>query len=105
MAERPVYIPDPDSPQLVEERFFTIKWSPGFAVSQKEKNVEALHQAAKDRAGLSPLLEISSKSKAKTGRHMSAFHMTADTKELGAIKLELAFQGSKIFERGGPFTD
>ena len=36
---------------------------------------------------------------------MSAFHMTADTKEYGKIKLELAFQGSKVFEHGGPFTD
>jgi hypothetical protein len=104
MAERPVYIPAPESPQLVEERFFTIKWSPGFALSQKEKNIVALHEAAK-AGGLDPLLEISSKSSLKTGRHMSAFHITVDTKELGAIKLELAFQGSKVFERGGPFTD
>ena len=104
MAERPVYIPAPNSPQLVEERFFTIKWSPGFALSQKEKNIVALHESAA-AAGLEPLLEISSKSNLKTGRHMSAFHMTADTKALGAIKLELAFQGSKVFEHGGPFTD
>jgi hypothetical protein len=104
MAERPVYIPSPQSPELVEERFFTIKWHPGFAVTQKEKNVEELHQTAA-RNGLSPLLEISSKSSLKTGRHMSAFHMTADTQALGPIKLELAFQGSKVFEHGGPFTD
>ena len=63
-----------------------------------------LHEAAK-AGGLDPLLEISSKSSLKIGRHMSAFHITVDTKELGAIKLELAFQGSKVFERGGPFTD
>jgi hypothetical protein len=69
------------------------------ALSQKEKNIEALHAAAK-AGGLEPLLEISSKSKLKTGRHMSAFHMTADTKELGAIKLELAFQGSKVSSTG-----
>ena len=104
MAERPVYIPSPESPQLVEERFFTIRWSPGFALSQKEKNIVALHEAAK-AGGLDPLLEISGKSSSKTGRHMSAFHMTADTRELGAIKLELAFQGSKVFEHGGPFAD
>jgi hypothetical protein len=104
MAERPVYIPAPDSPRLVEERFFTIKWHPGFAVSQKEKNIQELHHVAADR-GLAPLLEISSKSSLKTGRHMSAFHMTAVTASLGPIKLELAFQGSKVFEHGGPFTD
>jgi hypothetical protein len=104
MAERPVYIPAPENPKLVEERFFTIRWHPGFAISQKEKNIEELHHAAAER-GLSPLLEISSKSSLKTGRHMSAFHMTADTRSLGPIKLELAFQGSKVFEYGGPFTD
>ena len=36
---------------------------------------------------------------------MSAFHMVVPTKAYGKIKLELAFQGSKVFERGGPFTD
>ena len=36
---------------------------------------------------------------------MSAFHMTVPVKDYGRIKLELAFQGSKVFERGGPFTD
>jgi hypothetical protein len=30
----------------VEERFFTIKWHPGFALSQKEKNIEELHRVA-----------------------------------------------------------
>ena len=36
---------------------------------------------------------------------MSAFHMAVPTKNHGRIKLELAFQGSKVFERGGPFMD
>jgi hypothetical protein len=35
---------------------------------------------------------------------MSAFHITVPTKAYGRIKLELAFQGSKVFGRGGPFT-
>ena len=104
MAERPVFIPIPESDELVREQFIPIKWHSGFAQSQKEKNIEALHEGARER-GLAPLLEISSKSKSERGRHMSAFHMTVQTKEAGPIKLELAFQGSKVFERGGPFTD
>ena len=60
---------------------------------QKEKNIEALHEGARER-GLAPLLEISSKSKSERGRHMSAFHMTVPTKEAGPIKLELAFQST-----------
>lgn len=104
MAERPVFMPAPDSPELVKELFLPLKWHPGFAQSQKEKNIEALHEAARAR-GISPLLEISTRSKSERGQHMSAFYMTVPTKEYGRIKLELAFQGSKIFERGGPFTD
>ena len=104
MAERPIFMPAPESAELVNELFLSIKWHPGFAQSQKEKNIEALHEAAAQR-GIAPLLEISSKSKSERGRHMSAFHMAVPTKNYGRIKLELAFQGSKVFERGGPFTD
>src|SRR5271170_7027713 len=104
MAERPIFVPVFDAPELVKEFFFPFKWSSGFASVQKEKNIRALHEVA-GAAGLSPLLEISTKSDSKRGRHMSAFHMAVPTKNYGRIKLELAFQGSKVFERGGPFTD
>jgi hypothetical protein len=104
MAERPVFVAEPDNHELVREFFFPFKWSSGFAVVQKEKNIKALREAA-GAAGLSPLLEISTKSDNMRGRHMSAFHMAVPTKAYGRIKLELAFQGSKVFERGGPFTD
>lgn len=104
MAERPIFIPAPEDDVLVRELFLPIKWHSGFALVQKERNIEELHQVAKAR-GYSPLLEISTKSKSERGRHMSAFYMTVPTKQHGRIKLELAFQGSKVFERGGPFTD
>jgi hypothetical protein len=104
MAERPVFIPAPESDELVREVFLPLTWHSGFAQVQKEKNIAALHAVAAKR-GLTPLLEISSKSKSERGRHMSAFHMTVPTKCCGRIKLELAFQGSKVFEYGGPFTD
>ncbi len=104
MAERPVFIPAPDSDELVRELFLPLKWHSGFAQVQKEKNIAGLHEAAAQR-GLAPLLEISSKSQSERGRHMSAFHMKVRTKGYGPIKLELAFQGSKVFEHGGPFID
>jgi hypothetical protein len=104
VAERPIFIPAPEDDALVREIFLPIKWHSGFAVVQKEKNIEELHQAAKAH-GYWPLLEISTKSKSERGRHMSAFYMTVPTSAYGRIKLELAFQGSKVFERGGPFTD
>ncbi len=104
MTKRPVFLSKPYSSELVEERFFEFQWHPGFAAVQKEKNIKALHAAAA-RTGLTPLLEISTRSENKLGRHMSAFHMTVPTKEHGRIKLELAFQGSKVFGDRGPFTD
>lgn len=104
MAERPVFISLHGSHELVKELYFDFKWNPGFAPVQKKKNVAALHQAAA-QAGYSPLLEISSKSEDKLGQHLSAFHLKVRESSLGEIRLEAAFQGSKVFVRGGPFTD
>jgi len=104
MAERPVFIPLQGSPELVKETYFDIKWHSGFAPVQKKKNITALHQAAA-QAGFAPLLEISSKSEEKLGQHLSAFHLKVRESGMGEISLEAAFQGSKVFEKGGPFTD
>lgn len=81
-----------------------LTWHPGFAPSQKKKNIVALHESAA-RAGYSPLLEVSTKSEEKVGQHLSAFNLKVRTKQYGMLPLESAFQGSKVFERGGPFTD
>lgn len=104
MAERPIFVPAPSKPELVREIYFQIAWSSGFAQIQKEKNINALHEAAA-KAGYSRLLEISTKSEQKVGRHLSAFHLKVHSHRFGEIPLECAFQGSKIFEFGGPYTD
>jgi hypothetical protein len=104
MAERPIFVPAPDSPQLVKEIFFQIKWHSGFAPVQKEKNIKELHEAAA-RSGFRHLLEISSKSKSERGQHLSAFYMKVKMSNGKEIPLECAFQGSKVFAHGGPFTD
>src|SRR5215469_6005687 len=104
MAERPVFVPISGTKELVKEVYFNITWHPGFAPAQKKKNVAELHRAAV-RAGYPSLLEISSKSEEKLGQHLSAFHLKVRDDNIGEIRLEAAFQGSKVFERGGPFTD
>lgn len=103
MAERPIFVPTSERDGYVKRVDFEIAWAGGFAAVQKQKNVQALHTAAK-RAGYTPLLEISSKSDIKAGRHLSAFHLRIPFGD-STIPLENAFQGSKIFENGGPFTD
>jgi len=97
-------VPVPDSPELVREVFLNIKWHSGFSPVQKEKNVKALHEAAKN-AGYRNVLEVSTKSDKQRGQHLSAFYLKVKSDPIGEIPLECAFQGSKVFERGGPFTD
>ncbi|SRR6266436_4700895 len=104
MAERPIFIPAPDTPGLVKEISCRLVWNSGFAPVQKKKNIKALHEAAA-AAGYSPLLEVSTKSEKKLGQHLSAFHLKVHTYQFGDIPLECAFQGSKVFELGGPYSD
>lgn len=106
MAKRPIFVPISDGQldQLVYEVEFEFVWSPGLAPSQKKKNIVALH-AAGSKAGYSPILEISTKSENDLGLRLSAFHLSVENDIHGRIPLESAFQGSKVFEHGGPFTD
>jgi hypothetical protein len=104
MAERPIFVPDQEAPGLVREIPFNIVWAGGFAPVQKKKNIKALHEAATD-GGFPELLEISTKSDEKLGQRLSAFSLMFHSEKLGDIPLECAYQGSKVFEHGGPYTD
>jgi hypothetical protein len=104
MVERPIFVAKPSSLELVEEVFLHLFWRPGFAAAEKKENVRALHEAA-ENAGYRNVLEVSTKSANKRGRHLSAFHLRVKTTQKGSVPLECAFQGSKVFERGGPFVD
>jgi hypothetical protein len=103
MAERPVFVSSQDSPGLVKEISFNIVWNSGFAPVQKKKNIKALHEAAA-AGGYTPLLEASTKSDETLGQHLSAFHLKVQSPR-GEIPLECAYQGSKVFQRGGPYID
>jgi len=104
MAERPIFIPAPSSPKLVREQMVEFAWNPGMAPVQKKKNIKALHHAAAEK-GIFPILECSTKSEEVLGQRLSAFNLKVDTDLHGAITLECAFQGSKVFENGGPYPD
>jgi len=100
MAKRPIFVPKISSASLVEERDVDFVWFPGFSLAQKQRSIDSLHVAA----GVSPLLEISSKSPDALGRNMSAFALPVAFGD-GTMPLECAFQGSKVFASGGPFVD
>lgn len=103
MARRPVFVPNYDGALLVQECVLDFPWSPGMAESQKKKNVASLHEAA-SKAGLSRVLEISSKSNDEIGRRLSAFSLKIDI-DGSAFPLESVYQGSKVFEHAGPFPE
>jgi hypothetical protein len=104
MAERPVFLV-PDSPdRLVTEQSVAFAWVPGLSPAQKVKNVRALHDAA-TKLNIPSVLEVSTKSDVPLGRSLSAFNLRVQLVDGTETSLECGFQGSKVFSRGGPFTD
>lgn len=105
MAVRPVFVPIIDSGIGVIEKQIDFEWFPGMAVVQKQKSINSLHRAAEEN-GISSLLEVSSKSENDLGVKLSAFNLNIVTRKNKKIfSVETAFQGSKVFEKGGPFVD
>jgi len=105
MANRPLYQPvasDGCPRVLIKNIDFT--WYSGFSIQQKQKSIESLHTAAQSM-GLNPILEISSKSKDELGVSLSAFNLMINTRKNKVFSVESAFQGSKVFEHGGPFPE
>jgi hypothetical protein len=106
MASRPIFVPkiETSSPG-VEEKIIEFTWHAGMAKVQKQKSIRSLHASAA-ALGYEPLLEISSKSEDSLGIRLSAFNLLAKPETLGlSFSVETAFQSSKVFEYGGPFTD
>lgn len=103
MAYRPIFIPGKTEENLVVEEEVEFEWHPGFLPVQKKKNVTALHTVAKEQ-GFFPLLEVSTKSDNPLGVRLSAFNLQIET-GIGKFSVESAYQGSKVFEKGGPYTD
>lgn len=105
MANRPVFVVNSDPPyyKAINVEF---KWSGGFAKSQSQKNITALHNNFSAEYPEHKILEISSKSLQELGTKLSAFSLTKFVPALGAdIPVECIYQGSKRFSNAGPFTD
>lgn len=97
MAKRPVFYIDQGN---VVSKEYSFEWFPGFAVSQKQKSVESMHDAIRKTNPNARPLEISTKSNEALGQKLSAFHL-----RLGGNTLENIFQSAKVFEQGGPYPD
>lgn len=105
MAKRPVFAPELSGrPPFVREVEVEFLWFAGMAKSQAQKSIGSLHQAAAAKYNLSPILEISSKSKSDLGTSLSAFNLML-TIGSHRMSVECAFQGSKVFENGASFPE
>ena len=97
MAKRPAYSVNCGK---VVRNDYDFQWLPGFAPSQKQKSIAALHEAITAADSFAKPLEISTKSTSELGRKLSAFNL-----RLNGHTLENIFQSSKVFANGGPFRD
>lgn len=97
MANRPAWTLTQQG--VVIRRDVTFQWSAGFALTQKQKNIRALHEAIQMKSE-GKALEVSTKSEDPFGRSLSAFQL-----KLKGRYLENVFQSSKVYEEGGPYLD
>lgn len=102
MAKRPVFVLDEKG--FVETLNVDFKWYPGLSKAQKKRDVISLHEAAAKR-GLKNILEVSTKSLTALGQSLSAMNLLLYIDKRNKIPVECAFQGSKVFEHGGPYID
>ena len=105
MAQRPVFIPNNFKPYSAEW-MVEFTYSAGFAPSQKQKNVVALHRAFQEEFPEKKVLEISSKSLQPEGVLLSAFNLKKFVPSLGkSLPVENIYHAGKVFEHGGPYLD
>lgn len=105
MANRPVYIALEESPYVgcinVDFKFYN-----GFSDKQKILSIRSLHAAFLNLFPEKSVLEISTKSETPLGVKLSAFNLPVKIPNSDKFTvLESAYQGSKVFEGGGAFTD
>lgn len=105
MAKRPVFIIKDTAP-FFEEKLIEFKFYSGFAEVQKRKSICSLHESFLLEYPNYKVLEISSKSEKELGIKLSAFNLMIETnKTKKEYSVEVAFQSSKVFEKGGPYLD
>lgn len=97
MAKRPAFFVHKGK---VVSELYSFEWYPGFAVSQKQKSIESLHNAIIKADVNAKPLEISTKGLETIGVKLSAFNLRIENHAL-----ENVFQSAKVFENGGPYLD
>lgn len=104
MACRPIYKVSNKKDHFVDEIQVDFEWVPGMALIQKQKCIKSFHSKIYEDYAESKILEISSKSLINLGVKLSAFNLSISLNN-SKITVETFFQGSKCFEKDGPFHE
>jgi type I restriction enzyme M protein len=106
MAKRICFISEPNEYTIYKELEIEFEYFNGFAVSQKQKAINSMHDCLMRMDNTLQILEVSTKSTNPTGVALSAFNLKYKDETIGEeYPLENIFQASKVFERGGPYKD
>ncbi len=102
MAIRPFFMIS-DS-EIFKEDNCEFTFYTGFALSQKQKSIESLHEQILKKYSNAKILEVSRKSENPLGIALSAFNLTLPINN-NEYPVENIFQSSKVFSNGGPYQD
>lgn len=103
MARRLAFFPSAELPYFTAKEI-EFEYFNGLALSRQQLSIASMHRAIKENYPNSNILEISTKSKDILGQRLSAFNLKMSDDTISCT-VESAYQGSKIFEFGGPFND
>jgi len=93
-----------DEEVLWRTEVIDFEWVPGLSTGQYQKSIGNLHESLTKKLQVTKILEISSKSQDTLGVSLSAFNLRLQMNEIDS-SVESVYQGSKVFETGGPFTE
>lgn len=106
MAKRPIFAPIKEGQLFILESYVEFTWHAGMSLKQKQRSIDELHNEASAKFALQRPLEVSSKSDDPLGVALSSFNLKFVTmRHKRSLTVEAAFQGSKVFDRGGPYRD
>lgn len=104
MAVRKIFIPQTRGEKYVKELEIYFDWNFGNSIENTRECVRRMHVAAYHRFNLKNLFEVSGASSTPMGRLLSAFQLPINIEGITST-VESVYQGSKVFENGGPYQD
>lgn len=103
-AFRPIFLPGSKEENYCKEVMVEFPWIRGLSPSQKRERSGKLKMAGREKLGVYPILEVSTSSTNVLGLSLSAFRLQRKIGDKWCY-LESLYQGSKVFEGGGPYQD